>query len=299
MIIKPQSRSNKTKVLSLLIATSLLTLMIGFSLGGRLGLLASFIITVLFHITLLFFGKTKILEDLGARRIFGQDPWGLIELVERFSDELKVRSPSVYVCDSNQVFAFSINGDSSFTIESLIENASANSVICFSTGLLYRLKRSEVEVIIARQVTQAAYMNTLSRNISHVLAFSIIGLGNFLDHLWVLNILKGFFKSKKNQRPFSSVLSPIAWLILKIPFSEQIYYTVDEMTARLTNNRNCLAEAIWKLESYAQNQIFNPPMGTHQYFAVNPFGLREKNRFLLTHPKIDQRIQKLLGYFPL
>jgi heat shock protein HtpX len=299
MIVSPQSASNKTKVLALLIIVSLLILMIGYTSAGRIGLFIGFVLTVFFHMTLLFFGKTKIIEHIGARKILGQDPWDLVSLVDKYSKHLQIPRPAIYICETPQVFAFSVNGDSSFTVDTIVESTGQNSVICFSTGLLYRLRKSEVEAIVARQVTQTAYLNTLSRNIAHVLAFSIIGLGGFLDHLWILNVVKRLFNSQKIQRPFSSILSPVAWAILKIPFSDQIYFIVDETTARLTNDRHSLAEALWKLEGYAQNQILNPPVGTHQYFAVNPFGLRETNKFLLTHPKVEHRIQKLLGYFPL
>jgi heat shock protein HtpX len=302
MKFKSRQYNSSTKVIFFLVTVSFAFLLTGYHFGGRFGLLASFIITVLFHLTLFFFGKTKILEHLNAKEISGQDPWGLVELVMGYADDLDIIPPSIYVSETPQVFAFTVNQDSSLAIDSIIENSKENSIICFSTGLLNRLKRKEVESIVARQVTQAAYMNTFSRNIAHIFAFSILGLGSFLDHFWVINILKSSL-SKQNkhnkQKPFSSILSPLAWLILKLPFSEQIYFDVDETTARLTNDRYSLAEALWKLEGYAAKQNINPPIGTHQYFAVNPFGLREKNWFLLTHPKIDNRIQKLLGYFPL
>ena len=127
------------------------------------------------------------------------------------------------------------------------------------------------------------------------MAFSTLGLGKILDQLFspVAKI------QNKIQRPFTTVLSPLAWLILKFSVTEKVYFQNDEMAGQLLKDRRFLAEALWKLEGLCTSYPMTLPLCNNHFFIVNPLGLKEKNWFLLAHPKVDVRIKKLIGYFPL
>jgi heat shock protein HtpX len=128
-----------------------------------------------------------------------------------------------------------------------------------------------------------------------MLANLSIAAGQILDHLWPVNI----FKRQIAQRPFSNLLSPLAWTILRIAVRDKLYFQNDDLAVILIDDRRILAETLWKLEGLAMAEPLKIPACTSHFFIVNPQGLQEKNWFLLTHPKIDIRVKRLIGYYPL
>jgi heat shock protein HtpX len=255
-------------------------MMIGYHFAGRLGLFLGFIVTVGFHALIFFFGDSPLLPYLKARLIAGNDPWGLQDLLSQQSLVLQMPKPKLYVVESPAAFAFSLTH---------------NNSICVSIGLLQRLSKEELEAVIAHQICHLYHLNTFAFSAAHILAFSLVGFGNILDQTFV-PLAK---VQKYVQQPFTAIFSPVAWLILKLTISDKVYFQNDEMAAALLKDRRHLAEALWKLNGLNRSYPLTLPPCNNHFFTVNPSDLGEKNWFLLAHPKVDIRIKKLVGYYPI
>ena len=72
----------------------------------------------------------------------------------------------------------------------------------------------------------------------------------------------------------------------------------DLQAAELIHDRFRLAEVLWRLEGLAQTQPLHPPPCSSHLFIVNPEGYRQKLLFK-SHPSIEVRLQKLMGYYPI
>ncbi len=258
-------------------------MLVGYHFAGRPGLFAGFIFTVCFHCLIFFYGNSQLVTFLGAQLSEGQDPWGLQNLLRRQSMLLQMPKPHLYIADSPEAFAFS-QGQSW-----------QKATICVSTGLLKRLSSEEVEAVVAHQICHIHRLNTFGFGVAHVVAFALVGLGRILDQAFV-PVAK---IQTRVRRPFSGLISPLAWLILKFSVTDKVYFQNDEKAAQLLKDRRFLAEALWKLDGLCTSYPLDLPPCSNHFFVVNPMGLKEKNRFLLAHPKVEIRIKKLIGYFPL
>jgi len=265
---------------------TMVMLIIGYKLADRLGLFLGLISAIAFHTLIYFYGDSQLLKYFKARHVRGNDPWGLQKILRTHALHLQIPKPALYIIDSNTAIAFSLGHNWQ------------RGAICVSTGLLKNLREKEVEAVLAHQICHIHRLNTFGFGVAHVVAFAIVGLGKILDYFWIFKLFKQA-KWARLHRPFSNLFSPLAWFILKIAVSDKVYFQNDDMAAALLHDRKALAEALWKLEGLSQTHPLTIPPCSSHFFIVNPTGLTEKNWFLLAHPKIDTRIRRLIGYFPI
>lgn len=255
-------------------------LFLGYRLGGRTGLWVGFILAALFILLVYFFSEPPLLEKFQARRLQGQDSWNLRELAQKYSKLAGVAMPDLYLMESLTPVAFSLGHRPS---------------ICISTELLRKLDAAEIEAVMAHQICHLKRTESFAFSISQALASSLVGLATVMDFGWPAN----WFRKGFRQRPFLTLVSPLAGLILRISLSDHSYFENDDLAASFIADRKALASALWKIESFCQAQPLDILPCTNHLFIVNPEGLKESNWFFVTHPKMESRLKRLVGTYPL
>lgn len=268
--------NNTTKVWISILTSSLAFLIIGYQLGERLGLLVGFLIALLLNFFVFYYGDNRILAKLNASRVKGQDAWGLAEKVSQLSEKLGMPAPSIYITPHLSVNAFCVGH--SWRVGSL----------GFTAGLLQKLNDEELESVIAHQLCHIRNLDTFAFGVTSTLANSLVGLGQFLDSLLPYKL-----------QFFMPLLSPLGWFIIKSVVVEKSFFENDLMAANLLEDRMRLGEILWRLEGLAQTKPLEIPPCTSHLFMVNPEGFKQRNLFLKSHPAIEVRLQKLMGYYPI
>ena len=161
--------NNSTKVWIFILGTSLFFLLLGYNLGSRAGLLLGFLAALVLNILVFFYGENHLLTAMGAEKISGQDPWGLIERVKTMSNELGLQAPHIYLSPQISVSAFCVG------------HSWHRGSICFTRGLLQSLSKEEVDAVIAHQLCHIRRLDTFSFGVSSTLANAFVGLGQVLD----------------------------------------------------------------------------------------------------------------------
>lgn len=268
--------NNRTKVWIFILASSLALLIIGYQMADRLGLLVGFFAAVFLNFFVFFYGESRVLGKLQARRVKGQDAWGLNSVVDRIADQLRMPAPAIYVTSHSSANTFCVG------------NSLKRSALGFTVGLLETLSPSELEAVVAHQMCHIRRLDTFAFSVSSTLANSIVGMGQFFDNIFPYRMQ--FFKP---------LLSPIGWLIIKFVVSKKSFFENDLMASQILQDRHRLGEVLWRLEGLAQTHPLEIPACTSHLFMVNPEGFRQKNLFLKSHPSIEVRIKKLMGYYPI
>lgn len=266
-----------------MVSLSLALMFIGYNIGGRLGLFVGFLNAVILNTLVYLYGDSQLLMKMDAKKWSGQDPWGLIDLAQKYSKMIGIPTPQIWVFESDSATVFSLG------------QSWQRSSICFSTGLLSKLTKDELSTIVAHQVSHIHRLDTFGFGAASVFANLAVAIAQILDKVWPPNLIN---KNKK-RRPFLSLLSPLAWSIVRLAVRDKMYFENDDMAVSLIGDRQVLAETLWKLEGMAQSRPLQIPPCTSHFFIVNPQGPTEKNWFLLAHPKIDIRVKRLVGYYPL
>ncbi len=91
----------------------------------------------------------------------------------------------------------------------------------------------------------------------------------------------------------------IASLPIHLSVAESHYYAADALGAKLTGSPQPLAQALWKLHSYAGSDTTAIPASTGHIFIVNPLHGGKVYKPFVVHPPVEKRIEKLVGYFPI
>lgn len=286
--------NNSTKVWVTILTSSLAFLIVGYQLGERLGLLIGFLIALLINFFVFYYGDNRILTKLNASQLKGQDAWRLTETVHRLSEKLNMPAPTIYITPHMSVNAFCVRH--SWKVGSL----------GFTTGLLQKLSSEELESVVAYQLCHIHNLDTFVFGIISTLANSIVGFGQFLTSRLLYSLLFfGFLIFILRLSPvgllvIASVLllTLMSWLIIKSVVIEKLFFTNDLMAAGILEDRVRLGEILWRLEGLAQTKPLEIPPCTSHLFMVNPEGFKKKT-FLKSHPAIDVRLKKLMGYYPI
>ena len=275
--------SNSTKVWIFILLSSLGLLMLGYNLGERLGLFVGFLLAIALNFFVFFYGESQILVSLRAKELKGQDPWNLQPAIQKFADAVGIPYPSVYLIPTKLETAFCVG------------HSWRKGTMAISMGLLEKFNPEDIEAVVAYQICQLKKMDSFRYGVANTIANALVGLGRLLDLVWPPNY---FLLTNHRQRPFLRILSPLAWTLIKLGSSRKVYFQNDLHAAELLHDRFRLAEVLWKLEGLAQTQPMKAPPCSSHLFIVNPEGYNQR-LFLKSHPSIQVRLQKLMGYYPI
>ena len=268
--------NNNTKVWIFILLSSFALLVIGYQWGERLGLLIGFLLAVILNFFVFFYGETRILSQLKAQRMKGQDAWGLNEVVRKFSEELKMPAPAIYVTPHRSANAFCVG------------HSWKRSAVVFTSGLLNKFSPEEIEAVVAHQLCHVRRLDTFSFSASSALANAVMGVGQILDSLLPSKL-----------QLFAPILSPFGWLIIKLVVDEKSVFANDQLASELLQSRARIGEVLWRMEGLAQSLPLDAPPCTSHLFMVNPESFNQRNLFLKSHPAIEVRIKRLMGYYPI
>ncbi len=267
-----------------MILLAITSMLIGFQVSGRSGLWVGFLISA-FLLTLFFYFSTpQLVAFFNAHKVQGTDPDHLVQWAHKYARLLGVAPPDVYVFPSTSVTAFSLSP------------GVQDSLIAVSSELLRRLDKKEIEIVVGSQVAFIKSHSHFNFNLVSGFAYSFIGFAQLLDSYWPTNWRSGF---QPSFRPFLTITLPIAGALLRFSQVSQKHFLNDETIALLTADKALIAKVLWKLDFYSQSRPLDILPGTNHFFMTNPDGFRDSSWFFESHPKIDDRIRRLAGRYPL
>ena len=149
-----------------------------------------------------------------------------------------------------------------------------NSAVAVTTGLLLILNKSELEGVIAHELSHIKNKDILIQTIVVVLAGVIAIIS---DMFLRMSIFGGSERENKNPLLFvilivSIILAPLAATVIKMAISRKREFLADASGALLTRYPEGLANALKKISAYHQ-PLQNAHAATAHMYIVNPMGL--------------------------
>lgn len=250
-------------------------------------LLIAVIFSIGMNITAYWFSDKIALSSTGAVEA---DPAQFLELhriVENLSITAGLPKPRVYVINDAAPNAFAAGRDAK------------HAVVSVTTGLLERLDRSELEGVIAHELSHIGNRDILVMTVAVVLAGFISMLADF----FLRASFYGGSSNRESKNPImlvvgliAIVLAPIAAQLIQLAISRRREFLADASGALLTRYPDALASALGKISSYGA-PMQRASHATAHLFISNPFGRGETGKFIgnlfSTHPPVEERIQAL------
>lgn len=224
-------------------------------------------------------------------------------------------NPELYRILENLTIAAGLPMPKFFMIEDPSPNAFAtgrdpeHAIVVVTRGLTARLDRSEMEGVLAHELSHIGNRDMLLSTVAVVL----VGFISILSNMFMRSMMFGGMGRRSDDRENSSglfmivgialsILAPIFASLFQLAISRRREFLADTSGALLTRYPEGLASALEKISAYPR-PLTTANNATAHLFLQNPFGAdSDGNRktpwivkIFSTHPPIEERIAALKG----
>jgi heat shock protein HtpX len=290
------SNKNKTWLIMLLFVLIITTVVYVFSKALGYGIGFAGIALVLAGITSIgsyYYSDKIVLATANAKEIKKSDNPELFRTVENLCIGDGLPMPKIYVINDQSPNAFATGRDPK------------HAIVCVTSGILAILDKSELEGIIAHELSHVKNFDIRLMGIVAIL----VGFIAIAANLFTNQLLWGGFGRNRDDRDSGgiqglfliigiilAILSPIAATLIQLAVSRKREFLADASGSLLTRYPEGLASALEKLAK-DPNTLRSASNATAHLFIVNPFkGKQTKQWFASlfdTHPPIEERIKIL------
>lgn len=300
MTIYNHISSNKMKTIALMVGFVLFFLAVSYVLGRSLGYGMSFvgimlIISGVMSFSSYYFSDKIVLSLSNAIPAKKENYPELFNIVTNLSIATGLPMPKVYVIQDPALNAFATGRDP------------RHAVVCATTGIMEALSKTELEGVIAHELSHIKNYDTRLMGVVAILAGSIAILADF----FLRSLFWGGLGGKDRDRDNSSnaiflvlglaaaILAPIAATLIQLAVSRKREFLADADGALITRFPEGLARALEKI-SVDRHQLKHASNATAHLFIENPFktdSKKSKKSFISglfsTHPPVEERIKIL------
>lgn len=238
-----------------------------------------------------FFSDKIVLTISGAKPATRKEYFDFYTITENIVNSQRLPMPKLYVIEDSAMNAFATG------------RSPNHAVVCATTGLLARLNRSELEGVIAHEISHIKNYDILLMSIVSVLVGLIALLGD-----WVMrgsmrgNNKRGGERSQLDIIMFfvaivMALLAPIISKLMKLALSRRYEFLADANAAAMTKNPEGLAKALIKI-SQDQEPLEAANKATAHLYISDPLknsrgGVATFKNLFQTHPPVAERVQAL------
>lgn len=245
------------------------------------------IFAVVMNIGSYWFSDKLVVSLTGAKPATREQYPDLWNVVENLSITAGLPMPKVYVVNDPAPNAFATGRDPE------------HAVVAATTGLLQILDRTELEGVMAHELSHVGNRDMLVSTVAVVLA----GFIAILADIFMRSLLFG--GDNRDRHPafliigiVGIVLAPIAAQLIQLAISRKREYLADASGALLTRYPEGLASALEKISAYSR-PMTRANTATAHLFIADPFGNGKKgigqriSALFQTHPPAADRIRIL------
>lgn len=271
------------KTAVLLGALSGLLLLIGGAFGGQGGLLIAFMIAIGLNVVSYWFSDKIVLRMYRATEV-GQDH-PLYRITARLAQKAGLPMPKVYTIPQDSPNAFATGRDPN------------HAAVAATDGILRLLGESELEGVIAHELSHVKHRDTLISTVAATLATVIMFLATALR--WSAIFGGSRDDDRNNASPIAllamAFLAPLAAGLIQAAISRQREFAADRGGADLAGTPTGLASALRRLDAASKQMPMEASPATSHLFIIKPFSAERLVSLFSTHPPTEARIRALLG----
>ena len=247
------------------------------------------IFSVVMNIMSYWYSDKIALKMAGAHPATREKYFDFYTLVENLAITAGLPMPKIFVIEDPSPNAFATGRDKN------------HAVVAVTTGLLSIMNKTELEGVIAHEMSHIGNKDMLVSTVAVVL----VGFVAIVSDMMIRMTLFG--GGRDNDREGSGVifmiigivlaiLAPIAATLIQLAISRKREYLADASGALLTRYPEGLASALEKISQYGVPMKKQSGAIAHLYIA-NPTGsgrfAKKVGNLFSTHPPVEERIKRL------
>jgi len=290
--VQDEISKNKFKSVGLMLVVFLSLIFIAYVIGmfydpasAYFFVAIALIFSLIFTVVSYYNSDKIVLATVKARPATKKEHRYLVNVVEELALAAGIPTPRIYVIDSQEINAFATGRDPE------------HGVICVTTGMMEILNRSELEGVVAHEMSHIKNYDIRFATLVAVLVGMIVIIADIFGRsLWF-----GCGRSRdRNNRGgvliivgvVFAVLAPIFVKLVQLAISRKREYLADSSGVFLTRYPEGLAAALEKIKKH-NHEGLKVSRAVAPLFIANPFSSKNVAVALSTHPPIDDRIKKL------
>ena len=247
------------------------------------------IFSILMNVWAYWFSDKLVLRMYKAVPVERNENRELWNIVENLSITAGLPMPKLYIIPDPVPNAFATGRDRK------------HAVVAVTSGLLAVLDRSELEGVIAHELSHIGNRDMLVSTVTVVLVGFIV----LLSDMFLRSMFYGR-RGRDNGKAGAilmivgivlAILAPIIATLIRLAISRKREFLADASGALLTRYPEGLASALEKISSHSRAPMARANNATAHLFISNPFGphTRGLSKMFMTHPPIEERIAILRG----
>ncbi len=296
MTLYNNSDKNKRKTWFLFFGFLIFSMIVGYVFSVALGDSIILYVVVVFSIISSFiaywFSDKIVLRMSNAVELKFEDNRDLYRLVENLCISAGLPLPKIYIINDSAPNAFATGRNPK------------KAVVAVTTGLLNKLDRSELEGVIAHELSHIKNYDILLATLVTVLVGMVVLLADWFSR-WAFYSRGG--RSGENNKGgiiiivvaiIFAILTPFFAYMMQFAISRKREFLADADGALMTRYPEGLARALEKISSDSQ-ELKTVNRATAHLYIASPLKGRRKSGFLakafMTHPPVEDRIRALRG----
>lgn len=244
------------------------------------------IFSVLLNLISYWYSDKIVLKLHKAKPATREEYFDLWNTVENLSITAGLPMPKIYVIEDSSPNAFATGRNKE------------HAVVAVTTGLLQILDKTELEGVIAHELSHIGNRDILLSTIVVVL----VGFITLISDFFLRTARFGGGRGKGNQIQgilflvgiILAILSPFIATLIQLAISRKREFLADSSGALLTRYPEGLASALRKIAS-SSDRMQTANKATAHLFISNPFGSNKIKGLFNTHPPVEERIKALIG----
>ncbi|MBI4094221.1 MAG: M48 family metallopeptidase [Candidatus Liptonbacteria bacterium] len=241
-----------------------------------------------------YFGSDRIVLALAhARPVTAETAPELHRIVENLAITAGLPMPRIYIIPERAPNAFATGRDPH------------HAVVAVTEGLLQKLDRSELEGVLAHELSHIGNRDMLVGTVAVIL----VGFISILGDMFLRSALWGGGRGRNGGQGGAgpvlfligvgaSILAPLSAVLIQLAISRRREFLADASGAFLTRYPEGLAQALEKIAADA-TPLRAANNTTAHLWLTDPFKAKQRGSFLhklfMTHPPIEERIKALKG----
>jgi heat shock protein HtpX len=267
-------------LLTLFLLGLLYVALIGALLAAGTGLIGLVLIMGGLSFAQLFFSDRLALAAMGAKEVSPQDAPGLHAMIERLCIQADLPKPRIAVADTHVPNAFACG------------RSQKSATVCATTGIMSVLSPSELEGVMAHELSHVKHRDVL-----------IMTIASFFASIAAIILQFGFFfGGSDDDNPSFAIVLLVSFVVYIVSFflmlalSRYREFAADRGAAIITGRPSALSSALVKIAGAMERvptQDLRQAERMNAFFIVPTSVKRTAKTLFSTHPPMEARIDRL------
>ncbi len=256
---------------------------VGGMIGGQSGMLLALLFGGGMNLFSYWFSDSMVLKMYNAQQVDETSAPQFYAMVRELAHKAGLPMPKVYIIDEAQPNAFATGRNPE------------HAAVAATTGIIQLLSARELRGVMAHELAHVKHRDILISTISATMAGAISALANFAM------FFGGRDENGRSVNPIVgilvAILAPLAASLIQMAISRAREFEADAGGAQISGDPNALADALGKIQMYAEGRIPMGPAEAHpetaQMMIMNPLSGGGLRGLFSTHPATEERIARL------